>query len=138
MGALEEVKNKINSDNYEIQDIPILLKALEEIIDSDDEIKGDLKGIPPVRVLISIKGVINVFFEVKDGKFASGEKKIANPDITIAMDEDVAKKIVSGDEDTASAYINKKIAITGDLSKAISIRSVLEQAAEVLGLDIAG
>ena len=137
--ALEEVKNKINNDDYQIQDIPLLLKALEEIIDSEDnEIKNDLKGIPPVRVLISIKGVINVFFEVKDGKFTSGEKKISNPDITIAMDEDIAKKIVAGDEDTASAYINKKIKISGDLSKAITIRSVLEQAAEVLGLDIAG
>ena len=82
--------------------------------------------------------MINVFLEVKEGKFTSGEKKIQNPDITISMGEEIAKKIVSGDEDAATAYINKKITITGDLSKAISLRSVLEQAAEILGLDIAG
>ena len=54
------------------------------------------------------------------------------------MGEDIAKQIVSGDEDTATAYINKKITVTGNISKAISLRPVLEQAAEILGLDIAG
>ncbi|MHA1784957.1 MAG: SCP2 sterol-binding domain-containing protein [Candidatus Helarchaeota archaeon] len=138
MTAVTEIKEKINSNDYQIQDIPLLLKALEEIVESENDIQKILQDVPSVKILISIKGVINVFLEVKEGKFTSGEKKIQNPDITISMGEEIAKKIVSGDEDAATAYINKKITITGDLSKAISLRSVLEQAAEILGLDIAG
>ena len=136
--AVDEIKEKINSNDYQIQDIPILLKALEEIIETEDEIKKELTSILPVKILRSVKGEINGNLQVTNGKFSSGEEKIANPDITITIDEDIAKSIVDGEEDTASAYINKKFKIIGELGKAISLRSVLEQAAEVLGLDIAG
>ena len=138
MTAVDEIKEKINSNDYQIQDIPLLLSALEEIIKSEEDIQKELADLPPLKVLISITGIINVYIEIKDGKLSSGEKKISNPDITISMGEDIAKQIVNGDEDTATAYINKKITVTGDISKAISLRPVLEQAAEILGLDIAG
>ncbi|NHI91689.1 MAG: hypothetical protein EAX96_04235 [Candidatus Lokiarchaeota archaeon] len=136
--AIDEIKEKINSNDYQIQDIPLLLKALEEIIESESDIKKQLADISSLKILITIQGVINVYMEIKNGKFTSGEKKISNPDITISMGEDIAKQIVGGDEDTATAYINKKITVSGDISKAISLRPVLEQAAEILGLDIAG
>lgn len=138
MTAIDEIKEKINSNDYQIQDIPLLLKALEEIIESESDIKKQLADISSLKILITIQGVINVYMEIKNGKFTSGEKKISNPDITISMGEDIAKQIVGGDEDTATAYINKKITVSGDISKAISLRPVLEQAAEILGLDIAG
>ena len=52
--AVDKIKEKINNNDYQIQDIPLLLNALEEIIKSEEDIKKQLDIVPPLKLLIPL------------------------------------------------------------------------------------
>ena len=134
--VIEQIKAKIKNKEYELNDIPLLLKAIEEITNSNEDLIKELKDQENLIIQLTIEGALAVYLEIRDGKFLAGDGTHENPTVSISMSEKIARGLMSGELDTATSYTQGDIQITGKMAKAIAIRSILEIVGENLGLDI--
>jgi len=134
--AVDQIKEKIKNKDYQLKDIPLLMKAIEEIANSNEELTNELKEQDDIVIQLDVKDVLSSYLEIKAGKLTAGEGMHEQPTVTIRLSEQVAQNLMSGELDTATAYTSGDIEITGEMAKALAIRSILEIVGENLGLDI--
>lgn len=134
--AADEIKTKIKNKQYSLKDIPLLMKAIEEISNSKEDLIKELKDQNDLVIQLEIEDVLASYLELSKGRIKAGEGKHEKPTVTIQMSEKIALGLMSGELDTATSYTAGDIKITGEMAKAIAIRSILEIVGENLGLDI--
>ncbi len=136
MGAVDEVKAKVEAKEFDASDLPLFLAALEEIARSNEDLIDELEDTEDVSIQFNVPGVIAAYLEIKDGKLSAKEGTIDNPDVTLEMTEEVGKNMFTGETDAASAYMAGDLKITGEMAKAMKLRSLIEIAGEELGFEI--
>ncbi|MHA1143203.1 MAG: SCP2 sterol-binding domain-containing protein [Candidatus Helarchaeota archaeon] len=138
MGAVDEVKKLIESKQFDPNKLPLFLKAVEEVAASNEDLQEELEDQEDVIIAMEVPGLTAAYMEIKDGKLKADEGMPDNPTVTVQMNEDVASGLLTGEVDTASAYMAGDIKIVGEMAKAMALRSILEIVGEELGLDMGG
>lgn len=138
MGAVDDIKKKIESKDFDPKDLPLFLKAVEEVAGSNEDLQEELEDQEDVIIAMEVPGMVAAYLEIKDGKLTADEGMPDNPTVTVQMNEDVASGLLTGEVDTASAYMAGDIKIVGEMAKAMALRSILEIVGEELGLDMGG
>jgi putative sterol carrier protein len=136
MSAVEEVKAKIAAKEYDPKDLPLFMKALQEIAETSDELKEELSSWEDTTIVLKVPGITSAYLKVTGGKLEVGEGELENPDLTIEMTEEVARGIASQEVDMASAYMAGDIKLEGDISIGMKLRPLMEIVGEKLGVPI--
>lgn len=136
MGAMDEIKSKIESRSFDASDLPLFLQALEEIATTSEDLQDELEDTEDVTIQFSVPGVVQAYIEIKDGKLTASEGTKDDADVTLEMTEEVGKNLFTGETDAASAYMAGDLKIIGEMAKAMKLRSLIEIAGEELGLEM--
>ena len=136
MGAVDDVKAKVESKEFDAADLPLFLAALEEIAGTNEDLIDELEDTEDVTIQFNVPGVIAAYIEIKDGKLKAAEGNIDDPDVTLEMTEEVGRNLFTGETDAASAYMAGDLKIIGEMAKAMKLRSLIEIAGEEFGFEI--
>ncbi|MHA1130373.1 MAG: SCP2 sterol-binding domain-containing protein [Candidatus Helarchaeota archaeon] len=136
MGAIDDVKAKVESKEFDAKDLPLFLAALEEIAKTSEDLIDELEDTEDVTIQFNVPGVVQAFIEIKDGKLTAKEGTKDDADVTLEMTEEVGKNLFTGETDAASAYMAGDLKIIGEMAKAMKLRSLIEIAGEELGFEI--
>lgn len=136
MGAIDEVKKKVESKEFDASDLPLFLSALEEIAETSEDLQDELEDTEDVVIQFNVPGVIQAYIEIKDGKLKASQGTKDDADVTLEMTEEVGKNLFTGETDAASAYMSGDLRIIGEMAKAMKLRSLIEIAGEELGFEI--
>lgn len=136
MGAIDDVKAKVESKDFDAKDLPLFLAALEEIAESSEDLKDELEDTEDVTIQFNVPGIVQAYIEIKDGKLTAKEGSKDDADVTLEMTEEVGKNLFTGETDAASAYMSGDLKIIGEMAKAMKLRSLIEIAGEELGFEI--
>lgn len=136
MGAIDDIKAKIESRSFDAADLPLFLQALEEIATTSEDLQDELEDTEDVSIQFSVPGVVQAYIEIKDGKLTAKEGTKDDADVTLEMTEEVGKNLFTGETDAASAYMAGDLKIIGEMAKAMKLRSLIEIAGEELGLEM--
>ena len=138
MGAVDEIKKLIETKSFDPKNLPVFMKAVEEVAASNEDLQDELEDQDDVVIVMEVPGLISAYLEIKDGKLTAGEGAHDSPTVTIQMNEEIATGLLTGEIDTASAYMAGDIKIVGEMAKAMALRSILEIVGEELGLEMGG
>ena len=136
MGAVDDVKAKVEAKEFEAKDLPLFLAALEEIAGTNDDLKDELEDTEDVVIQFNVPDVIQAYIEIKGGKLTAAEGTKDDADVTLEMTEEVGKNLFTGETDAASAYMAGDLKIIGEMAKAMKLRSLIEIAGESFGFSI--
>ena len=136
MGAVDDVKAKVEAKEFEAKDLPLFLAALEEIAGTNDDLKDELEDTEDVVIQFNVPDVIQAYIEIKGGKLTAAEGTKEDADVTLEMTEEVGKNLFTGETDAASAYMAGDLKIIGEMAKAMKLRSLIEIAGESFGFSI--
>ena len=136
MGAVDDVKAKVESKEFDAKDLPLFLAALEEIGTSNEDLIDELEDTEDVTIMFNVPGVVQAYIQIKDGKLTAKEGSIDDADVTLEMTEEVGKNLFTGETDAASAYMSGDLKIIGEMAKAMKLRSLIEIAGEEFGFEI--
>ncbi len=109
-----ELAEKIENGEFTIDDVLDFFKVLAEIANASEEIQDEIEGWDRV-LLFSVTSGPKVTLTVKDGKFEVEDGEQGTPDITLAMNSDVAVGVLSGETDAVDglkAAFDTKILLT--------------------------
>jgi putative sterol carrier protein len=134
--AVEEVKKKVASKEFDAKDLPLFLAALEEFSSTNEDLKDELEDTEDVTIQFNVPGVVQAYIEIKGGKLTAKTGTKADADVTLEMTEEVGKNLFTGETDAASAYMAGDLKIIGEMAKAMKLRSLIEIAGEALGFSI--
>ena len=109
--AVDQIKDKIRNKQYTLNDIPLLMKAIEEIGNSNEEAIKALKGQKDIAIQLTIVDELESYLEIKDGKLISEKGKHASPTVNIKMSKEIAMGLMSGELDTATSYTSGDIQV---------------------------
>ena len=138
MGAIDEIKQLIESKEFDPKKLPVFLKAVEEVAATNEDLQDELEDQDDVTIVMEVPGLVSAYMEIKDGKLTAGEGKPDDATVTVQMNEEIATGLLTGEVDTASAYMAGDIKIVGEMAKAMALRSILEIVGEELGLEMGG
>ncbi|MHA1382532.1 MAG: SCP2 sterol-binding domain-containing protein [Candidatus Helarchaeota archaeon] len=138
MGAVEEVKKKIEEKSLTLEDVPLFLKAAQEIAETNEDLQDELEDQDDVVIVMEVPGKVSAYLEIKDGKLTAAEGTPADATVTIQLAEDIAAGLLTGEVDVASAYMAGDVKIVGEMAKAMALRSILEIVGEELGVEMGG
>ncbi len=136
MGAVDEIKKKIESKEYGLEDMPLFLKAVEEVAKTNEDLQDELEDQDDVIIVMEVPGMIAGYLEIKDGKLKAGEGTRDDATVTVQLAEEIAAGLLTGEVDVASAYMAGDIKIVGEMAKAMALRSILEIVGEELGIEM--
>ena len=134
--AIEEVKKKVASKEFDAKDLPLFLAALQEISATNEDLKDELEDTEDVTIQFKVPGVVEAYIEIKGGKLTAKQGAKDDADVTLEMTEEVGKNLFTGETDAASAYMAGDLKIIGEMAKAMKLRSLIEIAGESLGFSI--
>lgn len=137
MGAVDEVKKKVKNKSFAIKDLPLFLKAAEEVVASDDFLQELLEHQDDIVIVMEVPKKVTGYLEIKDHKLTASEGKHSKPTITIQMNEDVAMKILTGEIDPTDAHLAGDINIVNFevwVASSMSIFPILDNLREQLGM----
>ncbi|NHI91688.1 MAG: hypothetical protein EAX96_04230 [Candidatus Lokiarchaeota archaeon] len=138
MGAVDEIKKMLETKSFDPKDLPVFLKAVEEVAASNEDLQDELEDQDDVVIMMEVPGMVAAYLEIKDGKLTAADGAHPNPTVTVQMNEEIATGLLTGEIDTASAYMAGDIKIVGEMAKAMALRSILEIVGEELGLEMGG
>jgi putative sterol carrier protein len=136
MGAVDDVKAKVEAKEFEAKDLPMFLAALEEIAQTNDDLKDELEDTEDVVIQFNVPDVVQAYIEIKGGKLTAAEGSKDDADVTLEMTEEVGRNLFTGETDAASAYMAGDLKIIGEMAKAMKLRSLIEIAGESFGFSI--
>lgn len=138
LAELATAEPSVVTKQFDPKDFPLFLKAIEEISATSGELQEELSGMEETAINFVITGIIAGHIRVEGGRLTGGEGVLDDADLTIEMTEEVAKGMVTGETDVASAYMAGNIKLEGDMAQAMKLRPILEVVTESIGLEKAG
>ena len=136
MGAVDDVKAKLEAKDFDAKDLPMFLKALEEIATTNEDLVDELEDTEDTTIQFNVPGAVEAYIVIADGKLTAGEGVKEDADVTLEMTEDVGKNLFTGETDAASAYMAGDLKIIGEMAKAMKLRSLIEIAGEEFGIEM--
>ncbi len=136
MGAVDDVKAKLESKDFDAKDLPMFLKALEEIATTNEDLVDELEDTEDTTIQFNVPGAVEAYIVIADGKLSAGEGVKDDADVTLEMTEEVGKNLFTGETDAASAYMAGDLKIIGEMAKAMKLRSLIEIAGEEFGIEM--
>nr|MDO8112708.1 SCP2 sterol-binding domain-containing protein [Candidatus Sigynarchaeota archaeon] len=139
MDIVQNLKNKIAKGTLKGKDLPSVLDAIVEIVNTNKDSKELLADMAEegdkVRINFLIPNVGDRCLAIEDGKAKHLPSKHKDPTVSITTDADTAVGILSGKVEAIAAYGEKKIKLEGNLAKAAALILILQVVADVLGIE---
>ncbi len=134
MGAVDEIKQMIAAKSFDPKKFPVFIQAMQEIAGRNADLQNELKNIENTAINFTIPGVVNGFMKIENGQLTGGEGQVADAPLTIEIAEQVAKGMVTGESDIASAYMAGDVKLIGDMAEAMKLRPIIEIVNQELGI----
>ncbi|MBI4361846.1 MAG: SCP2 sterol-binding domain-containing protein [Euryarchaeota archaeon] len=138
MGAVDQIKQMIASKTFDPKQFPLFIQAMQEVSEHNNELKEELANIENTSINFSIPGVVDGFLKIEGGKLTGGAGKIDDAPLTIEIAEEVARGMVTGETDVASAYMAGDVKLIGDMAEAMKLRPIFEIVNAELGIQTGG
>ncbi len=139
MDIVQNLKEKITKGTLKGKDLPSVLDAIVEIVNTNKDSKELLADMAEegdkIRINFIIPKVGDRCLAIEDGKAIHLPCKHDNPTVTITTDADTAVGILSGKVDAIAAYGEKKLKLEGNLAKAAALILILQVVGDVLGIE---
>ncbi|MHA1683482.1 MAG: SCP2 sterol-binding domain-containing protein [Promethearchaeota archaeon] len=140
MSLVDEVKKRIKEGNLEGDDLPMILDAIVEIANTNEDIKELAEDMAEegddVWVNFTIPGVGGHCLEIKGGKVTHLNALVDEPTVNITTDKDTAVGVISGKIDAMEAFAAGKLKLGGNLMKASGLVLLLNVVGDELGLEL--
>lgn len=134
MGAVDQIKQMIAAKNFDPKQFPLFIQAMQEISTRNTDLQQELSNIENTAINFTIPNVVNGFLKIEGGKLTGGEGQIADAPLTIEIAETVAKGMITGESDIASAYMAGDVKLIGDMAEAMKLRPIFEIVNQELGI----
>ncbi len=121
----ESLNQKIQVGEFGVADfanfLTIFCQLGNNIADLQDEVEDWNR-----KVQITLGEIGSYWIAVKNGKFATGEGKIDDANLTLNAAAEVAARVFSGEQDGETAFLSGALKVQGDLPDAIKFYELLE------------
>ncbi|MFX0101176.1 MAG: SCP2 sterol-binding domain-containing protein [Candidatus Hodarchaeota archaeon] len=140
MTVLEEIRTKIQEGTLSGEELPKILDAIVEIVKADEDSMEMLQDMAEegddLWINFEIPGIGIHCLEIKGGDIAHLDNGSENPTVTITTDADTAVGVISGQLDPMKAFSQKKLKLSGELTKAAGLILILNVVGDALGVDL--
>lgn len=134
MGAVDQIKQMIAAKNFDPKQFPLFIQAMQEISMTNKDLQQELSNVENTAINFTIPNVVNGFLKIEGGKLTGGEGQIPDAPLTIEIAEAVARGMVTGESDIASAYMAGDVKLIGDMAEAMKLRPIFEIVNQELGI----
>ncbi|MEM3085583.1 MAG: SCP2 sterol-binding domain-containing protein [Halobacteria archaeon] len=134
MGAVDQIKQMIAAKNFDPKQFPLFIQAMQEISQRNTDLQQELSNVENTSINFTIPNVVNGFLKIEGGKLTGGEGNVADAPLTIEIAEHVAKGMITGESDIASAYMAGDVKLIGDMAEAMKLRPIFEIVNQELGI----
>jgi CubicO group peptidase (beta-lactamase class C family) len=118
-------ENLPKNNNITIEELKLFINILFEKLNKSDVILDEIEGWNGIlQIIIKNKDYFYIFNSGLHLEFVEG--KADNPDCTLTMTSELAKKLFSGQIDLFDAILSRKIKIRGDSSHFMKLTVLLE------------
>lgn len=139
MTIVDTIKGKIAAGTLAGPDLPGVLDAIIEVVMTNEDTKELLQDMADegeeVRVNFIITGMEAHHLELAGGKARHVLGKSDTPTVDIITDADTAVGLISGKIAPGDAFSAGKVALKGNLAKAMSLVLVLNVVGDMFGVE---
>jgi hypothetical protein len=108
MGAMDKFRKKLESKEIEDKDLPLFLAVLKEVARTNEDLQDELEDAEDMVVQFIVHGVVQVYIEIKGGKFSVKEGIKDGAGIILELTEVECKGIITGETDIVSLILYGK------------------------------
>lgn len=141
MQVKETIKKKIADDTLSGDDLPAVLDAIVEIVQSNEDTKELLQDMAEeeenVWINFEVEGIGTHCLQIVNGKIEHIDHPCEKPTATITSDKDTMVALIAGKVEPAAVVSEGRLGLKGDLAKAMSLVLILNVVADELGVDVA-
>jgi putative sterol carrier protein len=139
MGAKSEFLEKVNSKRIEGKDILLFIQAVQEIADTNEDVKDMLADMKEEGENFKLNFILpdtgrTASLLIEDGRLVASKNLLEDPMIIVNMSEPVALEILKGSLGIAQAFQSGQIKAEGQLMKAAALGMLLNIAGDELGV----
>ena len=126
-----EIKEKLvekyqNNSSFEFaRDIPYFLRFMKKYLESEEEIKEEIKEVKAVYQVIAKDSGYSFWLSLWNSKVNYGFDLIPNHTVTLIMPEKVLGDVIYRRKSALTAYMEGSINIEGNLKEAAFFRKLL-------------
>lgn len=121
----EDLNEKIQEGEFDVTDIPAYLTLFCEMGNEIEDLQEEVEDWNR-RIHLVMEGLGTRWITIDDGRFATGEGAIENPNLALTLNAQDAAMIFAGDKDAKAAYMSGALKVEGDLPDAVKIQSLIE------------
>lgn len=132
--AVDQIKQMIAAKSFDPKQFPLFIQAMQEISTTNTDLQQELSNVENTSINFTIPNVVNGFLKIEGGKLTGGEGQIPDAPLTIEIAESVARGMVTGESDIASAYMAGDVKLIGDMAEAMKLRPIFEIVNQELGI----
>ncbi|NCF69677.1 MAG: hypothetical protein GWP61_27330 [Chloroflexi bacterium] len=125
----EEVKEilneKIQEGEFDVVDIPAYLTLFCEMGNEIEDLQEEVEDWNR-RIHLLLEGLGTFWITVEDGRFATGEGAVENPNLVLTMSAVDAAQVFAGDKDAKAAYMSGALKVEGELPDAVKMQTLID------------
>lgn len=121
----EDLNEKIQEGEFDVADIPAYLTLFCEMGNETEDLQEEAEDWNR-RIHLVMEGLGTHWITIEDGRFATGEGAIENPNLVLTLDALEAAMIFAGDKDAKAAYMSGALKVDGDLPDAVKMQTFIE------------
>ncbi len=121
----ETLNDKIQEGEFDVADIPGYFKLFCEMGNEVEDLQEEVEDWNR-RINIVMEGLGTYWITVDDGRFATGEGAIEDPNLVLTLDAVDAAQVFAGDKDAKAAYMSGALKVVGELPDAVKMQSLIE------------
>jgi putative sterol carrier protein len=133
MMAVDIIRKKNLSGDFDIHDFETYLRAIKELASQDPDIEEILQEIPDFTIQFSIYGITDIYFQVNNNQINIENGVAENAEIKFEMTDVVGSGIIRNEIDPVSAYLSGDFKITGEAALAMKLKPFIEKYKQDLG-----
>ena len=125
----EDLNEKIQEGEFDVADIPAYLTLFCEMGNEVEDLQEEVEDWNR-RIHLVLEGLGTYWITIEDGRFATGEGVIENPNLVLTLAALEGAMIFAGDKDAKAAYMSGALKVDGELPDAVKMQSLIEIAIE--------
>lgn len=139
MDVVKKIKENIADGTLKGKDLPAVLDAIVEIINTNKDTKELLQDMAEegddLYINFIIPSIGDQCLSIAKGVASHLREKYDSPTVTITTDADTAVGILSGKVEAMAMYSAQKLKLEGNIAKAAALILVLQVVADEFGIE---
>jgi len=121
----ESLNEKIQEGEFDAVDIPAYLSLFCEMGNEIEDLQEEVEDWNR-RIHFVLEGLGTFWMTIEDGRFATGDGVLEDPNLVLTMSAINAAQVFAGDKDAKAAYMSGALKVEGDLPDAVKMQTLIE------------